>query len=234
MKLSIVIPAYNESKTIVEILDKIKSVELIENLDKEIVVIDDFSKDNTLQIVSKYIDDNVDVDIVLLKHKRNRGKGAAIRTGLSSINGDIVIIQDADLEYDPNDYNKLLTPILRKETKVIYGSRFLDKTNKHSYTRFYLGGRLLSWITNVLFNQRLTDEPTCYKMFDVELFKSINLKCEGFEFCPEITAKVAKKGIRIPEVPINYYPRSIEEGKKIRWYDGIEAIWTLMKYRIVN
>lgn len=232
MKLSILIPAYNEENTIAEILEKIISLNLYNNIEKEIIVIDDFSKDKTEAIVKSFVDK---YDFVFYyKQSRNRGKGAAIRRGLENVSGDFVIIQDADLEYDPKDYNPLLQTMIENDYKVIYGSRFLKKENKHSYHRFYLGGRLVSLATNILFLQNLTDEPTCYKLFRTDFIKSIPLKCEGFEFCPEITAKVAKKGIKIKEIPIQYYPRSIEEGKKIRWTDGLIAIWTLLKYRFVN
>ncbi len=229
MKLSVIMPAYNEEKTIREIVEKVINI----SIQKEIIIIDDKSTDSTLSIINE-LKAQYNEQIVVLTHTKNRGKGAAIRTGIKEITGDIVIIQDADLEYDPLDYQKLIEPIIQKEEKVIYGSRFLEKENKHSSLSFYLGGRLVSLITNILFNQRLTDEPTCYKVFDADFLKSINLKCEGFEFCPEVTAKVAKKGIKIKELPIKYYPRKIDEGKKIKWYDGVEAIWTLFKYRVIK
>ncbi len=157
-----------------------------------------------------------------------------MRTGIALATGDWIIIQDADLEYDPEDYNPLLQWVIENNAKVVYGSRFLKPSNKHSYLRFYLGGRLVTFVTNLLYGQHLTDEPTCYKFFDAQFLKSIPLKCQGFEFCPEVTAKVCKKGIKIHEIPINYYPRSIAEGKKINWKDGLEAIWTLLKYRFKN
>jgi len=221
-------PAYNEEKTIKEIVEKVMAVPI----EKELIIIDDKSTDSTFDIITDL--QKQFKNITLLQHEKNRGKGAAIRTGIKSINGDIVIIQDADLEYEPNDYLKLIKPIIEKKEKVIYGSRFLEKHNKHSYYSFYLGGRLVSIITNILYFQNLTDEPTCYKVFDAEFLKSIDLKCERFEFCPEVTAKVAKTGIKIKEIPIKYYPRKVDEGKKIRWYDGVEAIWTLIKYRIIK
>ena len=230
MKLSVIMPAYNEEKTIREIVEKVINI----SIQKEIIIIDDKSTDSTLSIINE-LKVQYNEQIIVLTHTKNRGKGAAIRTGIKEITGDIVIIQDADLEYDPNDYQKLIEPIIQKEEKVIYGSRFLNKSNnKHSYYSFYLGGRLVSLITNILYFQRLTDEPTCYKVFDADFLKSFPLQCEGFEFCPEITAKVAKKGIKIKELPIKYYPRKVDEGKKIKWYDGVEAIWTLVKYRFVK
>jgi len=169
---------------------------------------------------------------IILKDK-NEGKGVAIREGLKYVNGDIVVIQDADLEYEPSDWIKMLEVIEEKKAEVVYGSRVLGKGKKSSLV-FYLGGRILSAITNFLYIAEITDEPTCYKMFRTEIIKSLNLKCKGFEFCPEVTAKVRKKGIKIYEVPIQYHPRSIKEGKKIRWKDGFVAIWTLIKYRFIN
>jgi len=227
MKLSVLIPVYNEVETLSEIVEKIRKIPL----EMEIIMVDDGSTDGSIEILESFREIE---NIKVIYHPKNRGKGAAIRTAIEHITGDIAIVQDADLEYDPEDYLKLVKPIQEGKTKVIYGSRFLKSENKHSYTRFYLGGRLVSFCTNILYNQRLTDEPTCYKVFDAALLKSIKLRCERFEFCPEVTAKVAKMGIRIPEIPINYYPRSIQEGKKIRWTDGLEAIWTLIKYRFVN
>ena len=232
--LSVLIPAYNEEKTIKDILKKVIGVELISNLKMEIIVVNDCSKDNTAMFVEEFINENPTISLKLLAHEKNQGKGAAIRTAIKAATGDIVIVQDADLEYDPEDYNLMIPFILKEEYQVVYGSRFLNSKNKHSYKSFYWGGRLVTIATNILFLQRLTDEPTCYKMFDATVIKNIKLNCTGFEFCPEITAKVIKAGYRILEVPIHYYPRSIEDGKKIKWYDGLEAIWTLLKYRFCN
>ena len=232
--LSIIIPAYNEEKTIIQLLQKVIDVNLIAEIQKEIVIVDDCSEDTTEKIVQKFINSHLSEKISLIKQDRNQGKGAAIRKGLESITGDYVIIQDADLEYNPEDYNVLLKTFLDKNLKVIYGSRFLNKENKHSYQTFYVGGRIVTYIANILFNQHLTDEPTCYKFFDAAFLKSIPLKCKKFEFCPEVTAKVAKRGIKIKEVPVRYYPRLMEEGKKIRWTDGVAAMGTLLKYRFTN
>ena len=232
--LSVIIAAYNEEKTIIPLLQKVSDVKLIDNIQKEIVVVNDCSRDATEKLTQDYILSHPEEKIVLVCQEKNLGKGAAIRKGLEKITGDYVIIQDADMEYEPEDYNILLTTFLQENLKVLYGSRFLNPQNRHSYQSFYWGGRLVTWVTNILFAQHLTDEPTCYKFFETEFLKSIPLRCNGFEFCPEVTAKVAKQGIKIKEIAINYYPRSVEEGKKIKWTDGIEAIWVLFKYRFVN
>jgi glycosyltransferase involved in cell wall biosynthesis len=218
---------FNEVKTFPLILTKILQIPL----KKEIILVDDGSTDGTREILKTYESEE---NFKVIYHPKNMGKGAAIRTAIPLVSGDVTIIQDADLEYEPNDYLKLIEPIITDNTKVVYGSRFLNKQNRHSYRRFYFGGVLLSFLANLLYFQKLTDEPTCYKVFDSQLLKSLDLKCQGFEFCPEVTAKVAKKGILIKELPISYYPRSIKEGKKIRWKDGIIAIWTLIKYRVVD
>ena len=233
-KLSIIIPAYNEGATIFHLLDKVKGVDFGERIRTEIIVVNDCSKDDTEEEVLKFQRQNPDQNMVYLAHPHNRGKGAAIRTAIAHLTGDITIIQDADMEYEPEDIKRMLDHYLQHDLKVLYGSRFLNKNNKRSYLSFYMGGRIVSWIANILFFQRLTDEPTCYKMVDTALLKSIPLKCTRFEFCPEITAKIARQGIKIKEIPIRYYPRSIEEGKKITWHDGLEAIWTLLKYRFVT
>ena len=233
-KLSVIIPVYNEEATIEELLKKVIAVRLTRDLEKEIIVVNDASKDKSEEIVTRVINQYPDETIKYLKQSANAGKGMAIRAGIRSVTGDYVIIQDADLEYDPEDYNPLLDYLIANKRAVVYGSRFLNKNNKSSYATFFWGGKLVSFITNILYGQKLTDEPTCYKLFDAGLLKSIDLKCTGFEFCPEVTAKVAKLGHKIDELPIRYYPRSIEEGKKIKWYDGVEAIWVLLKYRITK
>jgi glycosyltransferase involved in cell wall biosynthesis len=223
-KLSIIIPVYNEEKTIAALLEKVKNA--IIPLEKDIIVVDDGSKDGSAEILK-----NID-GIRLILHTGNKGKGSAIRTGLNSATGDIIVIQDADLEYDPRDYGKLIKPILENKTAVVYGSRILNKDNKkQSGILFYAGGKLLSFLTNLLYSSNITDEPTCYKVFRADVIRNIGLKCKGFEFCPEVTAKILKKGIKIYEVPISYNPRTIEEGKKINWKDGARAICTLVKYR---
>lgn len=226
MLLSVLIPAYNEINNIQNILEKIGEV----NIPMEIIVVDDGSTDGTRELLNTLKSDIIKV----IFHEKNQGKGGAIKTAIEHSKGDIIIIQDADLEYDPQDYYKLIPVIESGKEKVVYGSRFLNKQNKHSYFSFFLGGQVVTWITNILYLQNLTDEPTCYKVFDAKLLKSIKLNCTGFEFCPEVTAKIAKLGYKIPEVAISYYPRSISEGKKINWKDGVEAIWVLFKYRFVN
>jgi glycosyltransferase involved in cell wall biosynthesis len=232
--LSIIIPAYNEEATLNELLEKVIAVELTNHVTKEIIVVDDCSKDRSYEIACEVAAAHTELPIRCERHTANAGKGMAIRTGLRYMTGQYVVIQDADLEYEPNDYNLLLGYLLATGKKVVYGSRFLSRENTHSYQTFYWGGRLVSFIANVLYRQHLTDEPTCYKMFEAGLLQSIPLNCTGFEFCPEVTAKVAKLGYKIQELPIRYYPRSILEGKKIKWYDGVEAIFTLLKYRFTN
>ena len=228
MLLSIIIPLYNEKNNIKIIVNKIQKVGIL----SEIIIVDDGSTDGSREILPEIAAQYSNVRYYL--HERNQGKGAAIKTAIDKCTGEITIIQDADLEYDPMDYLLMLPYIRDKKLPVIYGSRFLNKQNKHSYETFFWGGQFVTWIGNVLFNQNLTDEPTCYKMFETSLLKSIKLECTRFEFCPEVTAKIAKMGIKIQEVPISYYPRTISEGKKINWKDGVEAIWTFVKFRFVN
>jgi len=223
MKLSVIIPVYNEKNTIREILNQIRA----QDIEKEIIVVDDFSTDGTRDIIMREKNQNT----MVIFHSENRGKGRAIRTALQHVTGDIIIIQDADLEYDPRDYFKLLEPIKSGKVKVVYGSRRSASNYKKSYYRFLLGGIFLSWLTNLLYGSSITDEPTCYKVFKADVLKNMNLKCERFEFCPEVTAKVLRMGYDIHEVPISYNPRKIEEGKKIGYWDGLVAIYTLLKYR---
>lgn len=233
MILSIIIPAYNEEKTIASLIEKVKSVDY--GMKTEIIVINDGSKDNTLQVINNI------PKIKVVTYAVNRGKGGAIKEGFRQAVGDIMIVQDADLEYDPNEIPSVVEPIIKRNAKVVYGSRFLSsiqleknrfflKHNK-SYLFAYLGGRIITFTTNFLFWSKLTDEPTGYKCFKSEVLKNINIENNGFEWEPEITAKVLKKGIKIAEVPISYHPRTYTEGKKINWKDGFKAIWTLVKYR---
>ena len=213
-------PVYNEAENLRRILDLVQKVDI----DKEILIIDDASTDGTDEVLKHIEDDNVKI----YYHDRNRGKGAAVRTGLQHVGGDIVLIQDADLEYKPSDYLKLVQPIIEDGAEVVYGSRVLGK-NKYSYRRFAWGGLFLTFVTNVLYRTKLTDMNTCYKVFKADLIRSIPLQCDGFEFCPEVTAKVTKMGYPIKEVPISYEPRSFSEGKKIRWHDGLVGLWTLFR-----
>ena len=228
MKLSVIMPIYNERDTIREIVKKVKEV----NLEKEIIIIDDGSTDGTSDILKELkaggLEESSPLEIIY--HEHNQGKGASIISGLKYATGEIIIIQDGDLEYDPRDYHRLIQPIINGEAEVVYGSRILGKGEK-SYPWFYWGGRFVSWIANMLYHARITDEPTCYKVFRADVLRKLNLKCQGFDFCPEVTAKVCKMGYQIKEVPISYYPRRIEEGKKIRWTDGLIAIFILLKYR---
>jgi glycosyltransferase involved in cell wall biosynthesis len=225
-KLSIIIPCYNEAATITEVLAKVARAET-HGLEKEVIVVNDGSTDGTGQLLAELQGDRVKV----IHHERNLGKGAAIRAALEQVTGDIVLIQDADLEYDPDEYPFLLHPMLSDHVEVVYGSRMLRKDNKQGALPFLIGGRLLSLLTNLLYQAGITDEPTGYKVFGASLLKSIDLKCTGFEFCPEVTAKVCKRGYEITEVPISYNPRSVSEGKKINWRDFIVHVFVLLKYR---
>jgi glycosyltransferase involved in cell wall biosynthesis len=225
MKLSVIIPVYNEAATLQEIIHRVRSIGLV----YEIVVVDDGSADESPAILEK-LQNNGRPPLIILRHSQNRGKGAAIRTGLEAVTGDLVLVQDADLEYDPADYPALLAPFKNSSTQVVYGSRNLQHNPKSTWA-FYLGGRLLSWVTNLLYGSRITDEATGYKVIKTDLLREIGLETDGFEFCPEVTAKLLQAGVPIYEVPISYHPRSWVEGKKIQWYDGVIAIWTLLKYR---
>ena len=227
MKLSVIIPCFNERSTILTVLERVQRVDLA----KEIIVVDDGSSDGTREILGGLNGQFPDVRVHF--HPRNRGKGAAVRTGFAQATGDIVIIQDADLEYDPNDYAAVVAPIVAGRAEVVYGSRNL-RPNRCSYLTFYWGGRLVTWITNLLFGSRLTDEPTCYKALRRGVIEGLQLRATGFELCPELTAKVLRRGYRIHEVPISYQPRSREAGKKIRARDGLIAIWTLVRYRFLR
>jgi glycosyltransferase involved in cell wall biosynthesis len=226
LKLSVVVPAYDEKGTIREIIEQVQAVPY----DTEIIVVDDCSTDGTWEELQKLADEGA---IKLFRHAVNRGKGAACRTGLAQVTGDVVIIQDADLEYDPADYPLLLDPIIRKKSKVVYGSRFLGP-HKAMYFWHTVGNKILTLITNILFDTTLTDMETCYKVFTADIAHNLKLKSDRWGFDPEITAKILKTGNRIYEVPISYTGREFWEGKKISWKDGLVVIVTLIKYRLVD
>jgi len=227
MTLSIIIPVFNEKKTISEILNRIGQIDLAQiGFEKEIIIVDDGSTDGTTDILKK-----TEKKYKVIYQYKNLGKGTAIRTALKEVSGDYVIIQDADLEYDPRDYKKLLDCALKNNAKVVYGSRRMGSEKKFSHWSYYLGGIFLNWAANIICGINITDESTCYKLFKTDFLKSIPLESKRFEFCSEVTAKVAKRGVKIYEVSIHYYPRHVEEGKKIRWKDGILALFTLIKYK---
>jgi len=228
MKISILIPVYNEEKTIIQILSKISKVKL----PKEIIVVDDASTDNTKNQLKKV--SNKYKNLKIFFNKKNRGKGFCIRKALKHSNGNIIITQDADLEYNPKDYHSLIKPLIENSADVVYGSRFLKAKRIPLYYHTYLGTKFLTFLTNLLFNSGISDESTGYKIFKSEVIKNLKLRCNRFDFCPEVTAKVSKKGYRIKEVQIDYSPRTFEEGKKIRFKDGIIAVWTLIKFRFTD
>lgn len=233
-KISIIIPAFNEQNTVQLILNKIKEVQLIEEIEKEVIIVDDFSSDNTLGLIQDFQLKNPNFQLKIFRHKKNKGKGAAIHTGISEANGDFIIIQDADLEYDPNEYNLLLKPMLSGHADVVYGSRFIGG-NPHRVLFFFhtLGNRFLTFLSNVFSGINITDMETCYKLFRKEVIKPLYLKEKRFGFEPEVTAKISKiKNIRIYEVGISYYGRTYSEGKKISWKDGVRAIYCILKYNL--
>jgi glycosyltransferase involved in cell wall biosynthesis len=225
MRVSVIIPVYNEELTIGEVIDKVRAVEL--SVDKEIIVVDDGSTDQTAEILTQR-----QKDVTFVHFSRvNFGKGAAIRVGLTYVTGDVVVIQDADLELDPNEYKLLLGPIISGQANVVYGSRFLSPVTNIP-RRTIWANSFLTWFTNVLYRSNLTDMETAYKAFRAEIIKALELQCHRFEFEPEVTAKLLRRECQIMEVPISYNPRTADEGKKIGWRDGIVALWTLLKYRL--
>jgi len=228
-KLSIIVPVYNERTTVVEVLRRMRAVELPDGIDREIIVVDDGSSDGTRDVLRQLGDSTVRI----ILHDGNRGKGAAVRTGIEVASGDYVLIQDADLEYDPEDWPTLVAPVLRGRATVVYGSRFTGERRNMLFLH-WVGNRMLSLVTNVLYNTTLSDMETCYKLVDRALLLDLGLRCNRFDIEPEITAKILKRKIRIYEVPISYTGREFDEGKKITWRDGFAALWTLVKFRFAN
>lgn len=235
-KLSILIPAYNEEQTIHLILNKVLEVELLNKLDKEIILVNDCSTDGTEQTIKNYIATHPNDQFIYLSHAQNKGKGAALHTGIEAATGDYLIIQDADLEYDPKEYNILLQPMMEGHADVVFGSRFMGgKPHRILFFWHSIGNQFLTFLSNMFTNLNLTDMETCYKLFRTDIIKSLQLKEKRFGFEPEVTSKVAKiKNIRIYEVGISYYGRTYEEGKKIGWKDGVRAIYCIVKYGLFN
>lgn len=231
-KLSIIIPAYNEAQTMHLILDRVRETKLINNIKKEIILIDDYSDDNTEDIIKDYQKKYSEFDLQYHKHDVNKGKGAAIHTGIAKSTGDFLIIQDADLEYDPDEYNLLLVPVLKGSADVVYGSRFMGgKPHRILFFWHSIGNKFLTFLSNIFTDLNLTDIETCYKLFKRDIIQKIPLKEKRFGFEPEVTAKIARiPGIRIYEVGISYYGRTYIEGKKIGWRDGLRAIYCIIKY----
>lgn len=225
MELSIIVPVFNEEKTLPAILDRLIALPA----DKEIIVVDDASRDGSGAVLQRYADAG---GIVLLRHEENQGKGAAIVAGLAAAHGEYTVIQDADLEYDPDDILAMLAEAKKHDAAAVFGSRVRNIASGISYRRYYWGGRFLTFLANLLYGVNISDESTCYKMVRTDLLKSLGLTCRRFEFCPELVAKLGRRNIPIREIPIRYNPRKMEEGKKIRWHDGAEAIWTLLRYRL--
>ncbi len=229
-RLSIIIPVYNERATIQEIIRRVEAVDFGES-EKEIIIVDDGSTDGTRDILNGEIARRHRVVL----HELNKGKGAAIRTGLAAATGDYFVVQDADLEYDPKDIARMLTTLKKGGHDIVYGSRVMGRRHKeYSSFVFHVGGNLVTWWANALFHAGITDEATCYKMFTRNVLNSVTLECTGFEFCPELTGKAINAGFRIVEIPISYAPRDVSEGKKIKMSDGFTALWTLLKVKLWN
>lgn len=227
MKLSVIMPVYNEKETLEEIVRQV----LATGLAYEIVIVDDGSTDGSREIMQQWSDHPV---IKVILHEKNGGKGSAVRTGFRNASGEVFVIQDADLEYDPRDYAKLLQPIEEGRADVVYGSRFTGGPARKIYYFHRLGNQFLTTVCNILYNLDLTDMETCYKCFKAEVVRDMTIHARRFDFEPEFTAKIAKRGYRVYEVPIAYYGREFDEGKKITWKDGFPALWTLIKYRFVD
>lgn len=233
-KLSIILPIYNEKMHIREVLNRIRNASLPYGIEREIIIVDDGSNDGTTEILKNIIDTESEGNVVTVHHSvLNFGKGIATRIGIHYATGDIILVQDGDMEYDPNDYTKLISPILEGKSSIVYGTRF-HKRPKGMTLPNYIANKLLTFFTNLLYNANITDEATAYKVFRSDVLKNLTLKSRRFEFCPEVTAKTLKRGYTIHDVPIHYDARTIEEGKKIRWKDGFVALWTLLKYKFVD
>lgn len=234
MLLSILIPAYNESRTIIQLLNRVKDVELIQNVEKQFVIINDCSTDNTEALIHEFSKENPSLNIIYKKQEINKGKGAALHTGIDLATGDFIVIQDADLEYDPQEFNELLIPVLNGYADVVYGSRFMGgKPHRILFFWHSIGNNFLTFLSNMFNNLNLTDMETCYKLFNAKLIKGIKLNEKRFGFEPEVTAKISKvPEIKIYEVGISYYGRTYAEGKKINWKDGLRAIYCIVKYGI--
>ncbi|MEP4077619.1 glycosyltransferase family 2 protein [Haloferula sp.] len=245
MILSIIVPVYNEERLVGELLGKVTEVEFEDRVVPEIIVVNDGSSDGTSDSIKEFIEANPSLNLVFLNHEINQGKGAAVRSGMKAAKGDILIVQDADLEYDPEEIKDVMAPILKGDCKVVYGSRILREkelgrsgifgliTGKHphSYVLAYLGGVAITQWTNLLTGASLTDEPTCYKCFHRSALEGVEIDSDDFAWEPEVTVKLLRKGLRIHEVPISYHPRKMSEGKKIHWQDGVRALLTVWKYR---
>jgi len=232
MLLSVVMPVYNEEQWIEEIVRRVMSVEL--PMDRELVIVDDCSKDNTPELLGKILESYPEGSIRVFYHEENQGKGAALRTGFEQARGDVLLVQDADLEYDPRDYGRLLGPVLDGRADVVYGSRFIGEVHRVLYYWHYLGNRFLTTMSNMLTNLNLTDMEVCYKVFRREILEGIRIRSNRFGFEPEITAKIARKKARVYEAPVSYSGRDYNEGKKIGWKDGVKAIWCILFFRFFD